>query len=99
MKRAVAIFRTLLVLLFLIFYLPLAALIAFPWSLITGKPVFLSAWGILGARMAGPTAGIRVVREGLEPLDPKGTYIYMCTPVSNIAPPVVVPAIPRRTSV
>ena len=99
MTRAVASLRTALVLLFLVFYTPLAALIAFPWTLLTGKVDFLYACGMFGARAAVRLAGIRVLREGLERLDPKGTYIYMCNHVSNIDPPVVVPALPRRTSV
>ena len=99
MRKALAILRTALVLLFLVFYLPLAALIAFPWALLTGKADFLYACGMFGARAAVRIAGIRVVKEGLERLDPQGTYIYMCNHVSNIDPPVVVPAIPRRTSV
>ena len=99
MTKVVAILRTALVLLFLIIYVPLAALIAFPWSLLTGKADFLYACGMFGARAAVRIAGIRVVREGLQRLDPQGTYIYMCNHVSNVDPPVVVPAIPRRTSV
>jgi len=99
MRRAVAIVRTALVLLFLVLYVPLAALIAFPWSLLVGNADFLYACGMFGARTAVRIAGIRVVKEGLERLDPQGTYIYMCNHVSNIDPPVVVPAIPRRTSV
>ena len=99
MKKAVAIFRTALVLLFLAFYLPLAAVVAFPWSLLTGSADFLYACGMFGARAAVRIASIRVKKEGLEHLDSKGTYIYMCNHVSNIDPPVVVPAIPRRTSV
>jgi 1-acyl-sn-glycerol-3-phosphate acyltransferase len=98
-KRAVAILRTALVLVFLVFYLPLAALIAFPWALLTGKADFLYACGMFGARAVVRIAGIRVVKEGLDRLDQQGTYIYMCNHVSNIDPPVVVPAIPRRTSV
>jgi 1-acyl-sn-glycerol-3-phosphate acyltransferase len=98
-KKTLAIFRTALILLFLVFYLPLAALVAFPWSFLTGTADFLYACGMFGARTVVRIAGIRVIKEGLERLDPQGTYIYMCNHVSNIDPPVVVPAIPRRTSV
>ncbi|HSE47589.1 MAG TPA: lysophospholipid acyltransferase family protein [Terriglobales bacterium] len=99
MRQAVAILRTALVLLFLVLYLPLAALAAFPWTFLTGSVEFLYACGMFGARAAVRLAGIRVKREGLEHIDPKATYIYMCNHVSNIDPPVVVPALPRRTSV
>lgn len=99
MRKAVAILRTAIVLLFLVCYLPLAALIAFPWTFLTGSVDFLYACGMFGARAAVRLAGIRVRKEGLERLDPAATYIYMCNHVSNIDPPVVVPALPRRTSV
>lgn len=99
MRQAVAILRTALVLLFLVLYLPLAALLAFPWTFLSGSVEFLYACGMFGARAAVRLAGIRVKREGLEHIDPKATYIYMCNHVSNIDPPVVVPALPRRTSV
>jgi 1-acyl-sn-glycerol-3-phosphate acyltransferase len=99
MRRALATVRTGLVLLFLALYIPLAALIAFPWTFVTGTVDFLYWCGMVGARAAVRIAGIRVRREGLEHLDPAGTYIYMCNHVSNVDPPVVVPALPRRTSV
>lgn len=99
MRKAVAILRTALVLLFLVFYLPIAALIAFPWTFLSGNVRFLYACGMFGARAAVRLAGIRVKKEGLDRLDPQATYIYMCNHVSNIDPPVVVPALPRRTSV
>jgi 1-acyl-sn-glycerol-3-phosphate acyltransferase len=99
MRRAIAILRTALVLLFLVFYLPAAALIGFPVAFITAKVDFLYSLGMLGARAVVRIAGIRVRREGLENIDTQATYIYMCNHVSNIDPPAVVPALPRRTSV
>jgi 1-acyl-sn-glycerol-3-phosphate acyltransferase len=99
MKKAVAILRTALVLLFLVCYLPLAAFAAFPWTFVTGNVRFLYWCGMFGARAAVRLAGVRVKREGLERLDSRATYIYMCNHVSNLDPPVVVPALPRRTSV
>lgn len=99
MRKIVAVIRTALVLLWLVFYIPLAALIGFPITFLSGKVDFLYALGMLGARTAVRIAGIRVKREGLENIDPQATYIYMCNHVSNIDPPAVVPALPRRTSV
>ncbi len=99
MRRAIAVIRTALVLVFLVFYIPLAALIGFPAAFIAGKVDFLYALGMLGARLTLVIAGVRVVREGLENIDPNATYMYMCNHVSNIDPPAVVPALPRRTSV
>jgi 1-acyl-sn-glycerol-3-phosphate acyltransferase len=35
----------------------------------------------------------------LDKIDPSGTYIFMSNHVSNLDPPILVPLIPRRTSV
>jgi 1-acyl-sn-glycerol-3-phosphate acyltransferase len=43
--------------------------------------------------------GIKVEVTGRDQFDPAGTYIYMCNHVSNLDPPIVVPSIPKRTSV
>ncbi|MBZ5646865.1 MAG: 1-acyl-sn-glycerol-3-phosphate acyltransferase [Acidobacteriia bacterium] len=43
--------------------------------------------------------GVRVEIEGRDRFDPNLTYIYMCNHTSNLDPPIVVPVIPRRTSV
>jgi 1-acyl-sn-glycerol-3-phosphate acyltransferase len=43
--------------------------------------------------------GVEVDVRGLEDFDKNGTYIYMCNHVSNLDPAIVVPMIPRRTSV
>ena len=99
MRKVIAVIRTALVLLWLIFYIPFAALIGFPVTFISGKVDFLYALGMFGARAVLGIAGIRVKREGLENIDPNATYIYMCNHVSDIDPPAVVPALPRRTSV
>lgn len=94
-----ALLRTSLALLFLVFYIPAAALIAFPWTLLTGKADFLYNLGMVGARAAVRLAGIRIQTEGLEKLDPAQTYIFMANHVSNVDPPVIIPSLPRRTSV
>jgi 1-acyl-sn-glycerol-3-phosphate acyltransferase len=44
-------------------------------------------------------AGVRVEVEGLEQIDPDATYIFMCNHVSNLDPPILIPKLPRRTSV
>jgi 1-acyl-sn-glycerol-3-phosphate acyltransferase len=91
--------RTLLMLGFWALLLPLAALVGFPWTLLTGNVNFLyrvSTWGAwTGVRLAG----VQVQTLGLDKLDPKRTYIFMSNHVSNIDPPILVPLIPRRTSV
>jgi 1-acyl-sn-glycerol-3-phosphate acyltransferase len=78
---------------------PPAALIAFPWTFITGKINFLYFLGMGLAHWAARIAGAKIRLVGLENLDPEGTYIFMSNHVSNLDPPVLVPLIPRRTSV
>jgi 1-acyl-sn-glycerol-3-phosphate acyltransferase len=43
--------------------------------------------------------GVRIDVQGRDRFDPKGTYIYMFNHVSNLDPPLVIPLLPRRTSV
>jgi 1-acyl-sn-glycerol-3-phosphate acyltransferase len=91
--------RSVLALLFWIVVVPPAALIAFPWTFITGKVEFLYAIGMglayAGARISG--AKTKVV--GLDKIDPAGTYIFMSNHVSNLDPPLLLPLIPGRSSV
>ncbi len=91
--------RSILALLFWVVTVPVAALIAFPWTFITGKIDFLY-W--LGMRLAyaGPRiAGARVKIVGLDKIDPSGTYIFMSNHVSNLDPILLCPLLPRRTSI
>jgi 1-acyl-sn-glycerol-3-phosphate acyltransferase len=97
--RIAGLIRSLLALLFWIITVPPAALIAFPWTLITGKVDFLY-WIGMGLTLAGPKiAGVKVKLVGLDKIDPAGTYIFMSNHVSNLDPPILVPLIPGRTSV
>ncbi len=98
-SRIVAFARTLLALLFWIIFIPPAALIAFPWTLITGKIEFLYSVGMWLAFAAPRVAGVKVKLVGLDKIDPAGTYIFMSNHVSNLDPPILVPLIPGRTSV
>jgi 1-acyl-sn-glycerol-3-phosphate acyltransferase len=43
--------------------------------------------------------GVRIEVRGLEHLEPARTYIFMANHVSNLDPPVLIPAIPGRCSV
>src|SRR5260370_8499482 len=79
--------------------LPLVAVVAFPWTLITGNINFLYRAGMWGAWTGVRLAGIHVETIGLDKLDPTRTYIFMSNHVSNIDPPLLLPLIPRRTSV
>lgn len=91
--------RTVLMLGFWAILLPLAALICFPWTLLTGNVNFLYRVGMWGARTGVRLAGVQVRVIGLDKLNPARTYIFMSNHASNIDPPLLIPLIPRRTSV
>jgi 1-acyl-sn-glycerol-3-phosphate acyltransferase len=98
-RTAVGAVRTFLAVLFLVVLVPPAALIAFPWTIITGKANFLYGIGMGLAHWAARISGAKIKMVGLDRIDPAGTYIYMSNHVSNLDPPVLIPMIPRRTSV
>ena len=91
--------RALLVVLFWIVSIPLASIVGFPWTIISRKIDFLYNTAMKIARGGVRLAGVKVEIVGLDRFDNQGTYIYMCNHVSNIDPPIVIPAIPKRTSV
>src|SRR5215831_13595758 len=91
--------RTLLALVYLLVTVPVAALIVFPWTFITGKINFLYRVGMGLAYSAARLAGARVKLVGLDKIDLSGTYIFMSNHVSNLDPPILCPLIPGRTSV
>lgn len=99
MQTVVGAIRTLAALIFLLVIVPVAALIAFPWTFITGKVGFLYFVGMGLAHLAARIAGAKIELAGLDKIDPSGTYIFMSNHVSDLDPPVLVPMIPRRTSV
>jgi 1-acyl-sn-glycerol-3-phosphate acyltransferase len=79
--------------------LPFAALVCFPWTFLTGNISFLYRTGMWAAWTGVRLAGVRVKTVGLDKIDPSRTYIFMSNHVSNIDPPILLPLIPRRTSV
>jgi 1-acyl-sn-glycerol-3-phosphate acyltransferase len=79
--------------------LPVAAVLGFPWTLLTGNVNFLYRMGMWGAWTGVRIAGVRVQTLGLDKLDPQRTYIFMSNHVSNLDPPILLPLVPRRTSV
>ena len=91
--------RTILMLVFWALALPVAALIGFPWTFLTGDVGLLYRLFMFGTRNGVRLTGIRVRTIGLDKLDPARTYIFMSNHVSNIDPPVTIPLIPRRSSV
>ncbi len=91
--------RTLIMLGFWIAAAPVAALIGFPWTFVSGKINLLYRMFTWGAFAGVRLAGVKVETAGLDRLDPQRTYIFMSNHVSNLDPPILVPLIPRRTSV
>ena len=92
-------FRTILMLTFWVLALPIAALVGFPWTFLTRDVSFLYRMGMWGAWTGVKLAGVKVEALGLEKLDPAQTYIFMSNHTSNLDPPILLPLIPRRTSV
>jgi 1-acyl-sn-glycerol-3-phosphate acyltransferase len=84
---------------FLAIFIPLAALVGFPWTFITGKADMLYRIAMWGAAAAIRMTGIRIVVEGRDRLEASQTYIFMSNHVSNVDPPILIPALPGRTSV
>ena len=65
----------------------------------TGNVNFLYRMAMWGAWTGVRIAGVEVQTIGLDKLDPARTFIFMSNHVSNIDPPLLLPLIPRRTSV
>jgi len=95
----IASLRMIAAILFMSIAVPLASLLVFPWTLITRDVRLLYATGMAIIRTMVWLTGARIQAEGLEKLDPAGTYIFMSNHVSNLDPIILMPLIPRRTSV
>jgi 1-acyl-sn-glycerol-3-phosphate acyltransferase len=78
---------------------PVAAIIGFPWTFITGDIRLLYRMFMIGAWNGVRLTGVQVQTVGLDELDPARTYIFMSNHVSNLDPPITIPLIPKRTSV
>lgn len=91
--------RTIIMLTFWALTMPLAALVGFPWTFLTGDIRFLYRMFNLGAYAGVWLAGVRVEIIGRDQIDTSRSYIFMTNHVSNLDPPIQIPLIPRRTSV
>jgi 1-acyl-sn-glycerol-3-phosphate acyltransferase len=91
--------RTAAMLGFWILAAPIAALVGFPWTFISGDIRFLYRIFMIGCWCGIRLAGVRVQTIGLDRLDPARTYIFLSNHTSNLDPPIMIPLIPRRTSV
>jgi 1-acyl-sn-glycerol-3-phosphate acyltransferase len=78
--------------------MPPAALIGFPWTFLTGKIDLLYWMGTRGAWTGVWLAGVKVKVVGLERLDATRTYLFLSNHASNLDPAILMPLIPRRTS-
>lgn len=78
---------------------PPAALIAFPWTLMSGDISLLYRWAMRIASIGVHMAHIRVCVRGLENVPQSPKCIFMANHVSNLDPPVLLPLIPSRTAV
>ena len=83
-----------LVLIWTVLALP-AALVVFPWTLITRDTRVLFRVGFWITRVGLPLVGIRVVLVGMERL-PRGASIVMANHSSNLDPPALIPVLPGR---
>ena len=75
------------------------ALIGFSWAFLSGKVDLLYRMGVGVGLMGVRLVGVKVEVAGADKLDWRRTYIFMCNHVSNLDPPIVIPVMPRRTSV
>lgn len=91
--------RTVIMLTFWSVAAPLAALIGFTWTFISGDVGLLYRMFTWGAKTGVRLAGVRVETIGLDQIDPARSYIFMSNHMSNLDPPIQIPRIPRRTSV
>ena len=91
--------RTLIMLTFWGLAAPLAALIGFTWTFLTGDVGLLYRLFTWGAKTGVLLAGVRVEVLGMENIDRSRSYIFMTNHTSNLDPPIQIPRIPGRTSV
>lgn len=91
--------RTSIMLLFWALAMPIAALIGFPWTFLTGDIRLLYRMFTWGAYTGVRLTGVRVEIIGLDQFDHSRSYIFMTNHASNLDPPIQIPLIPRRTSV
>src|SRR5437016_5138608 len=98
-RRQPALIRTLLMLGFWMLMMIPVVLFCFPWTVVAGNINVLYRVGMWTAITGVRLAGIRIHPVGLEKLDASRTYIFMSNHVSNLDPPLMLPLIPRRTSV
>jgi 1-acyl-sn-glycerol-3-phosphate acyltransferase len=83
---------------FILFGLP-AALIGIPYSLLRGNIRTMYGWAMFAMRAGIRAGGIRVVIQGAENIPTGQSCIFLSNHVSNLDPPILLPAIPGMCSV
>jgi 1-acyl-sn-glycerol-3-phosphate acyltransferase len=76
-----------------------AAIIFYPWTLLTGDISALYKVAMWIAHAGIELAGVRIEIEGRERVPAGKACIFMANHLSNLDPPVLLPLIPGRTSV
>jgi len=93
------VFRVLLVLAFWGIAAVPVGLIGITWTLLSHKVDLLYRMGVRVGWIGVRLVGVKVQVVGLEKLDWHRPSIFMCNHGSNLDPPIVIPVMPRRTSV
>ena len=83
---------------FTLFGLP-AALIGIPYSLLRGNIRTMYSWAMFTMRAGIKAGGIHVLIEGAENIPANQSCIFLSNHVSNLDPPILLPAIPGMCSV
>ena len=83
---------------FILFGLP-AALVGIPYSLLRGNIRTMYGWAMFAMRAGIRAGGIRVVIQGSENIPAGQSCIFLSNHVSNLDPPILLPAIPGMCSV
>ena len=83
---------------FILFGLP-AALVGIPYSLLRGNIRTMYGWAMFAMRAGIRAGGIRVVIQGSENIPTGQSCIFLSNHVSNLDPPILLPAIPGMCSV
>ena len=76
-----------------------AGLVGILWTLLTGNVDLLYRMGVRIGIAGVRLVGVKIEVAGADKLDWDGTYIFMCNHLSNLDPPIVIPVMPKRTSV
>jgi 1-acyl-sn-glycerol-3-phosphate acyltransferase len=78
---------------------PVAGILGIPYTLLVGDIGLLYRVGMWIAKTGVRAAGIRVVLTGTEHIPAGRACVFMSNHVSNLDPPVLLPAVPGRTSI